>query len=40
MTPLYCHRCDKKLSRKTARLIDGKLLCSSCLFHPKSVRVV
>jgi formylmethanofuran dehydrogenase subunit E len=29
---LVCSRCDKKLTRKTARQIEGKLLCSACLF--------
>jgi formylmethanofuran dehydrogenase subunit E len=29
---LRCSRCDKRLSRKTARMIDGKLLCSACMF--------
>jgi formylmethanofuran dehydrogenase subunit E len=29
---LACDRCGKKLSRKTARVIDGKPLCSACLF--------
>jgi formylmethanofuran dehydrogenase subunit E len=29
---LRCCRCDKKLSRKTARQIEGKLLCGACLF--------
>jgi formylmethanofuran dehydrogenase subunit E len=31
---LRCERCDKKLSRKTARMIDGKALCSPCVFPP------
>jgi formylmethanofuran dehydrogenase subunit E len=29
-----CTRCNKRLSRKTARLIDGKILCSACVFPP------
>jgi hypothetical protein len=29
-----CTRCNKRLSRKTARLIDGKVLCSACVFPP------
>lgn len=31
--PPICEKCYKRLSRKTARLIDGKLLCSACLFR-------
>jgi formylmethanofuran dehydrogenase subunit E len=31
---LACTGCGKRLSRKTARLIDGKVLCSACLFGP------
>jgi formylmethanofuran dehydrogenase subunit E len=31
---LRCSRCDKKLSRKTARQIEGKPVCSACLFPP------
>lgn len=33
----HCSRCDKRLARKTARLIDGKLLCSACLF-PRTIK--
>jgi formylmethanofuran dehydrogenase subunit E len=29
---MTCTRCNKHLSRKTARLIDGKVICSACLF--------
>jgi hypothetical protein len=29
---LTCSKCSKALSRKRARLIDAKLLCSACLF--------
>lgn len=32
ITQLRCSRCEKLLSRKTARLIDGMVLCSACLF--------
>ena len=32
---MNCSRCNKRLSRKTARMIDGKLLCS--LFGPRRV---
>lgn len=31
---LTCTRCGKRLSRKSARLIGGKVLCSACLFPP------
>lgn len=31
---LICERCGKKLSRKRARQIDGKVLCSPCVFAP------
>lgn len=31
---MNCTRCNKRLSRKTARSIDGKVLCSSCMFAP------
>lgn len=30
-----CSRCGKRLTRKTARQIDGKPLCSTCLFKPR-----
>jgi hypothetical protein len=37
---LRCSRCDKRLSRKAARMIDGKLLCSTCMFAgPVTVRI-
>lgn len=29
---MNCSRCGKRLSRKSARMIDGKLLCSPCVF--------
>lgn len=32
MTKLSCERCQKRLSRKTARLIEGKVVCSTCMF--------
>jgi formylmethanofuran dehydrogenase subunit E len=32
VTELRCSKCEKRLSRKSARLIDGKVLCSKCLF--------
>ena len=32
MTPLRCERCDKRLTKKTARQIDGEVLCSACMF--------
>jgi hypothetical protein len=35
MIPLFCSKCNKRLSRKRARMIDGKVLCSACLFAPR-----
>lgn len=32
---LTCSRCGKRLSRKTARLINGWVMCSSCMFGTK-----
>lgn len=32
---MKCERCNKRLSRKTARLIDGEVLCSTCMFAPR-----
>lgn len=29
---MQCERCGKKLSRKTARAVDGQVICSACLF--------
>lgn len=34
MAAFRCSRCDKKLSLKTARMIDGKVLCSPCAMPP------
>ena len=34
MTDLACSKCGKRLSKKSARLIYGKVLCSKCLFPP------
>lgn len=34
MPDLTCHKCSKKLSRKTARMVGGKVICSACLFPP------
>lgn len=31
---MKCQRCGKRLSRKTARLIDSRVLCSTCMFAP------
>jgi formylmethanofuran dehydrogenase subunit E len=31
---LTCERCGKRLSRKTARQIDGVVMCSTCMFKP------
>lgn len=29
---LHCQQCQKKLTRKRARIIDNKVLCSACVF--------
>lgn len=29
---MICSRCQKRLSRKTARQIDGVVMCSACMF--------
>lgn len=34
MQKLCCSRCGKRLWKKNARLIDGKVLCSACMFAP------
>lgn len=34
MQKFLCSRCGKRLWRKNARLIAGKLLCSTCMFAP------
>lgn len=31
---MNCEQCGKKLSLKSARHINGKVLCSACLFPP------
>lgn len=31
---MRCTKCDKRLTRKTARQIDGNLMCSACIFPP------
>lgn len=31
---MNCARCQKRLSRKTARQIDGEVVCSACMFAP------
>ncbi len=36
---LECTRCSKRLSRKTARIIDGKVLCSTCMFAPQEKKL-
>lgn len=33
-TPLACALCGKRLSRKTARQINGVVMCSNCMFLP------
>lgn len=35
---LQCTHCGKRLSRKTARQINGVVMCSTCLFKPASER--
>lgn len=37
MARLRCSRCDKALWKKNARLIDGKIMCSTCMFAPAQV---
>lgn len=32
---MTCEQCGKRLSKKTARVVNGKTLCSSCLFPNK-----
>lgn len=34
MQKLRCSRCDKRLWKKHARMIDGKIMCSACVFAP------
>ncbi len=31
---MICSHCQKRLSRKTARQIDGVVMCSTCMFKP------
>ncbi len=31
---LLCTHCGKRLSRKTARIIEGVVTCSTCMFAP------
>lgn len=31
---LFCSRCGRRLSRKTARQIGHRVICSACLFPP------
>jgi len=31
-TSLHCNRCDKRLTRKTARHVNSEWLCAKCLF--------
>ncbi len=35
MTDLTCHKCGKRLSKKTARMVEGRVICSACLFAPR-----
>lgn len=32
---MNCQHCNKRLSRKTARQIDGVVMCSACMFAPR-----
>lgn len=32
MDEMRCSKCQKRLTHKRARLIDGKVICPSCLF--------
>lgn len=34
MSRLVCESCDKRLTRKGARQIDGKVICGDCMFRP------
>jgi predicted nucleic acid-binding Zn-ribbon protein len=31
---MNCTHCGKRLSRKTARQIDGVVMCGNCMFRP------
>jgi hypothetical protein len=31
---MNCQPCGKRLSRKTARQINGVIMCSTCMFRP------
>lgn len=33
-TMMNCQPCGKRLSRKTARMINGVIMCSTCMFKP------
>lgn len=35
---MICTHCGKRLSRKTARQIDGVVTCSTCMFKPAKER--
>lgn len=35
---MICAHCGKRLSRKTARIIDGVVMCGVCMFKPASER--
>lgn len=38
MMDLTCTHCGKRLSKKTARQIDGVVMCGVCMFKPASQR--
>jgi predicted nucleic acid-binding Zn-ribbon protein len=35
---MICTYCLKRVSRKTARILDGVVMCGVCLFKPASER--
>jgi hypothetical protein len=37
---MTCTHCNKRLSRKTARQIDGVIMCSACMFTPPKAEVI
>ena len=34
---LTCQQCAKKLSKKTARMVERRVLCSTCMFTPQKM---
>jgi formylmethanofuran dehydrogenase subunit E len=35
---MNCERCGKRLSRKTARQIEGEVMCSTCMFAGRKAK--